>query len=340
MDFEGDDNEDIHQFELQYLTPMEEKAKKAPESTYLDRDHCTLNIVGAGYKGGQPKTGVELAPSYFRSRSIVNEIANLGWKVKDLGDVIDKDEDWIDNDPQTESGVKNPRRVGNACKQLHDFIVQNNKNNFTLTLGGDHSFAMGSISALLEIWKDLSIIWVDAHGDINTPSTSPSGNLHGMPIAFLLGMVSEKIPGFEWLTTGKLDPSRIVYVGLRHIDFDERENIRNKGIKAFSLHEIDKFGIGAVMDMAFKHLGDRPVHLSFDIDAIDPFVCPSTGTRVAGGLSFREACYVCEAVSATSRLVSMDITEFNPKIGHTSQVSQTCDVSLSLLRCALGHTIL
>jgi len=202
---------------------------------------------------------------------------------------------------------------------------------------------MGSISALLKVWKDLSIIWVDAHGDINTPKTSPSGNLHGMPIAFLLGMIEENIPGFEWLSSSGpiLNPKNIVYVGLRHIDYFERKNIKQMGIKAFSLHEIDKFGIGSVMEKALDYLGsDRPIHLSFDIDAIDPFVCPSTGTRVAGGLTFREACYVCEAIALTNRLVSMDITEFNPKIGTVGQISQTCDVTFSLLRCALGHSIL
>jgi len=201
---------------------------------------------------------------------------------------------------------------------------------------------MGSISALLERWKDLSIIWVDAHGDINTPSTSPSGNLHGMPVAFLLGLVKEEVPGFEWMKgLPKLDPAKIVYVGLRHIDFHERKNIQDCGIKAFSLHEVDKYGIGQVMEKALSYLGEKnPIHLSFDIDAIDPFVCPSTGTRVAGGLTYREACFVCERLSSTNRLVSMDVTEFNPSIGTPEHVSQTCDVSLSLLRCALGHNIL
>jgi len=225
---------------------------------------------------------------------------------------------------------------------LYEKIKQSSPSTFTLTLGGDHSFAMGSISALLERWQELSIVWVDAHGDINTPATSPTGNLHGMPVAFLLGLVEEEVPGFEWMKSlPKLNPKRIVYVGLRHIDFHERNNIQKAGITAFSLHEVDKYGIGEVMRLSLAHLsGSGPVHLSFDIDACDPFVCPSTGTRVAGGLTYREACYVCETIAASGRLVSMDITEFNPTIGNAMHVSQTCDVSISLLRCALGHNIL
>lgn len=301
-------------------------------------------MVGAGYKGGQPKYGVELAPRYFRDKQIATNIEFQGWEVIDLGDVSDPEEMWAapDCDPPTASGIKNPRRVGHATKQLYEKIRDSQKGTFTLTLGGDHSFAMGSISALLERYPDLRIIWVDAHGDINTPSTSPTGNLHGMPVAFLLGLVDEVVPGFEWMRgLPRLDPSRIAYIGLRHIDFHERANIQRCGIKAFSLHEVDKYGIGKVMDMALEHLGSEgPIHVSFDIDAIDPQVCPSTGTRVAGGLTYREACFVCESLSATNRLVSMDLTEFNPTIGTQLQQSQTCDVALSLLRCALGHNIL
>jgi len=170
--------------ELQYLTPLEERPKTPPETNLLQKPQ-TVVIVGAGYKGGQPNEGVELAPPFFRSRFIREQITHLGWEVEDVGDVQDKDEDWA-NDPPTASRVKNPRRVGNACEQINRNIRENCAKNFTLTLGGDHSFAMGSISALLSLWPDLSIIWVDAHGDINTPETSPSGNLHGMPIAFFV----------------------------------------------------------------------------------------------------------------------------------------------------------
>lgn len=328
---------------VQYLTPLEEVPKTQPAFHNKFFKSGNVSIVGAGYKGGQPKTGVELAPAFFRRMNLQQNIEYQGWGVTDLGDVVDNDAEWTDEtDPPTASGIKHPRRVGNATKQLYEKIKNADPNDLILTLGGDHSFAMGSISALLEKYEELRIIWVDAHGDINTPKTSPSGNLHGMPIAFLLGLVDEVVPGFEWMKgLPKLKPERIVYVGLRHIDFHERNNIQQCGIKAFSLHEVDKYGIGKVMDMAMEHLGnDVPLHVSFDIDAIDPSVCPSTGTRVAGGLTYREACFVCETLSSSQRLVSMDVTEFNPLIGTPTHVNQTCDVTFSLIRCALGHNIL
>jgi len=185
-------------------------------------------------------------------------------------------------------------------------------------LGGDHSLAIGSISALLKLWPDLCIVWVDAHGDINTDLTTETGNLHGMPVAFLSGMIDDKkVPGFEWLHCEDrqyLDTRRIVYVGLRHLDYQEKRIIYKCGIKAFSMQEVDKYGIGKVMQMALDHIDPkrrRPIHLSFDIDSMDPSVCPCTGTTVSGGLTYREANYVCEVPAETGRLVSMDITEFN-----------------------------
>jgi len=329
---------------LQYLIPLDDEKKGFNEqrNKFLTFPP-TVSVVGAGYKGGQPKTGVELGPKFYRDFHVMKNIEWQGWNVVDLGDVYDNDSDWSEQkDPPTTSGIKNPRRVGAATKQVHDRILKTDPGHMILTLGGDHSFALGSISALLLKWPELGIVWVDAHGDINTPDTSPTGNIHGMPVAFLLGLVQETVPGLEWMTgLPKLDAKRICYVGLRHIDFKEKETIAKTGIKAFSLHEVDKYGIGEVMRMAMQHLGEhRPIHLSFDIDAIDPTVCPSTGTRVAGGLTYREACFVCETLSASNRLVSMDITEFNPKIGTKAHVLQTCDVSLSLLRCAFGHNIL
>jgi len=329
---------------LQYLIPLEEEPKVPQTGHKFFNGPLTVSMVGAGYKGGQPLTGVEKGPGYLREKELIKNIEYQGWAVNDLGDVKDLDADWTDDkaDPPTASGIKNPRRVGRATEQLYNKIKTANNNHMILTIGGDHSFALGSIGALLEKWKDLTIVWVDAHGDINTPASSPSGNIHGMPVAFLLGMVQENVPGLEWMDAlPKLDPRRICYVGLRHIDFHEKENIVNAGIKAFSLHEVDKYGIGKVMDMVMDHLGNTaPIHLSFDIDAIDPVVCPSTGTRVAGGLTYREACFVCETLAASQRLVSMDITEFNPDIGTEAHVLQTCDVSLSLLRCVFGHNIL
>lgn len=170
------------------------------------------------------------------------------------------------------------------------------------------------------------LIWIDAHADINTISTTESGNLHGMPVSFLLGLntpdqiqalsapsassnQTEPAP-FSWIEPGKLTPDRLVYIGLRDLDQGERRILKELKIKCFTMHDVDKYGIGRVMELALDHVNpgrDRPIHLSFDVDALDPTVAPSTGTPVRGGLTFREGHYICEAVYETGLLVALDI---------------------------------
>jgi len=335
--------EDQSQRRCHYLVPRENEPGNA-HSAILPAP-LTVSLVGCGYKGGQPIYGVEKGPGCLRMHELTEEIKHMGWGLNDLGDISVEEGKWnpATNDPQTETGVKNPRQVGEATKKLHDAILPNLGKSLILTVGGDHSLAIGSLSAALSYWKDLRIIWVDAHGDINTDKSSLSGNIHGMPVAFLAGLMSAPVPGFEWLTPC-LKPEQICYIGLRHVDYEEKKIIQDKNIKAFSLREVDKYGIGAVMDMAFAYLDPEkkgfPIHLSFDIDSIDPFVCPSTGTRVGGGLTYREACYVCEATSESGRLVGIDLVELNPDIGTKEDVHQSAEVTLSLLRSCLGHELL
>lgn len=181
--------------------------------------------------------------------------------------------------------------------------------------------------------------------DINTPLTTESGNLHGCPVSFLLGLPGTskaEIPEFGWLEPC-LKPDRLVYIGLRDIDKGERRILKEHNIKAFSMYHVDKYGIGKVVEMALDHVNpnrDRPIHLSFDVDALDPTVAPSTGTAVRGGLTFREGHYICEAIAETELLVSLDIMEINPSLGHAGSVQQTVDVGRSLARAALGETLL
>lgn len=168
-----------------------------------------------------------------------------------------------------------------------------------------------------------------------------SGNLHGCPVSFLMG-IAGNIPSFEWLTRC-LDPAHIVFVGLRDVDPPEKKILKKYNIKAFSMHDIDRHGIGKVMDMALDHLcpnRDKPIHLSFDVDALDPTVAPSTGTPVRGGLTFREGHYICETIYETGCLVAMDLMEVNPTLGDSASLAQTVQVGCSLVRCALGETLL
>ena len=310
----------------------------------LENKRPTCAFVGCGYLGGQPLGGVEKGPQTLWDHKLIEEIAFLGWNVEDLG-VLDMQQKLPlseKDDPKT-NGLTWPRTVGKACKILHDVVKeQSAQKKLVATCGGDHSLAIGSISGVAANWKDLCVIWVDAHGDINTPKSSPTGNIHGMPVAFLLGNIQGEKPGFEWLSPC-LDPSRIVFIGLRDVDTGEKEILHQNGIKAFSMREVDKYGIGKVMEMALDHVNpkrDRPIHLSYDIDAIDPTVVPSTGTRKRGGLSFREACFVGEAVAETGLLVGIDLVELNPDIGTPEDVQQSAEVTISVAKSCLGEELL
>ncbi|KAF9997465.1 Arginase, catabolizes arginine to ornithine and urea [Modicella reniformis] len=193
----------------------------------------------------------------------------------------------------------------------------------------------------MAVHPDTGLIWVDAHADINTPETTESGNIHGCPVSFLLGIAGQ-IPEFSWVKPC-LRPERLVYIGLRDVDHAEKKILRDHGIKVFSMHEVDKYGIAKVVEMAVEHVSPgrtRPIHLSFDVDALDPSVAPSTGTPVRGGLTFREGHYICEAIYETGCLVSMDLMEVNPSLEDDHAVIQTVTVGCSLVRSTLGETLL
>ena len=177
--------------------------------------------------------------------------------------------------------------------------------------------------------------------DINTPETTSSGNLHGMPVAFLMGLGScGTIEAFKWLKPC-INPDKIVYIGLRDIDSGEKRILKHHKIKVFTMHEVDRYGIGTVVDMALHHLGpDCPIHLSFDVDALDPSVAPATGTPVRGGLTFREGHYICEAIYETGRVVAVDIMEVNPLLGQGDGQLKTIEIGCSLTRASLGETLL
>jgi len=182
---------------------------------------------------------------------------------------------------------------------------------------------------------------VDAHADINTPQRSISGNMHGMPVAFLMGLVdgADTLPGFDWLQPC-LKPHDVFYIGLRDVDDDEKDTIRSLGIRAYSMHDVDRLGIGNVMEQVLDQIGDRPIHLSFDIDAIDPFYAPHTGTAVTGGLTFREGNFICESLYSSGKLSSMELVEVDPSQHPEVEYSKTVDMALTLIGSAMGKRIL
>lgn len=286
-----------------------------------------IGIVGAPMSLGQPLSGTELAPTALREANLTETIEAIGWECHDYGDVTIPSPVIAEGDgpPKTRTSLA----VGEGCKNISDKVAQARENgHFALTLGGDHSIAVGTVSGALRANSQTRVIWVDAHADINTPHVSPSGNLHGMPLAFLMRLCDPKtVPGYEWLAdTPRLDPRNVVYIGLRDIDETEKQLIRENNVRVFTMHDVDKYGIGKVMEMTLDYLhlnssgdgreGSRttPIHISFDIDAVDPTYAPATGTAVPGGLSYREAHYLVEEVAATRLLTSMDMVEVNPQL--------------------------
>jgi len=229
---------------------------------------------------------------------------------------------------------------------------------FVLTIGGDHSIASGSITAILQRRPEAAVVWVDAHGDCNTPDSSPSGNYHGMPLAHLMGWFGKRVAGFEWCDDhlakqGALPEDRVALIALRDVDPEERELLRKSGVHVFTMTDVDRLGIGAVMEMALERVDPkkrRPLHLSFDIDSCDPNIAPGTGTKARGGLSYREAHYICERLAMTRRLGSMDLVEVNPALDEPCKEgmhgddpdikgTETVRLGIELVGSALGRTI-
>jgi arginase len=312
------------------------------------------SIIGVPMTQGQPYVGVDDGPSLLRASGLVEHLQRLSWQVHDLGDLDLNNastagpEQAPDEAAFFRSGnvrVKNATAVGAGTHLLAQTVYEQlqQTGTFPLILGGDHSIGIGSLAALLRHNPDTGIIWIDAHADINTPWISESGNLHGMPIGLLLDPIqSSQIPGFGWLQDycPPLDPRQIAYVGLRDVDAAERRIILDQNIAAYTMHEIDRYGIGQVMEMVLNvHLKDRPLHMSYDIDAVDPILAPATGTAVRGGLTFREAHYVAEA--AAPRLLSAEIVELNPtRAPNAAGADDTIELGLHIISSMMGKSII
>ncbi|KAH0556082.1 A-agglutinin attachment subunit precursor, partial [Trichoglossum hirsutum] len=284
-----------------------------------------LGVVAVGFNGGQCKLGVDAAPSALIDAGLLTQLStDLGFTLHYDGTVHSYESIRPSSDPDYRN-MKRPLAVSAATQRLSEQVYEHaSQGRCVLTLGGDHSVAIGSIAGVARAirerhaGRELAVIWVDAHADINTPETSISGNIHGMPVAFLTGLVRTDRPDvFGWLQPDQLiSLKKLVYIGLRDVDPGEKRILREHGVRAFSMHDIDKHGIGKVMELALGHIGaDTPIHLSFDVDALDPLIAPSTGTPVRGGLTLREGDYICECVHETGSLVGLDLVEVNPSLG-------------------------
>lgn len=307
-----------------------------------------LGLVAVGFSGGQCKSGVDAAPMALIESGLIDQLQDeLDYNVHYDGEVHSYAGLMPKDDPDYRE-MKRPKAVSAVAQALSKQVYDHAKEGrFVLTLGGDHSIAIGTISGTAKairerLGREIAVIWVDAHADINVPETSESGNIHGMPVAFLTGLAKEERKDiFGWIQDDqRISTQKLVYIGLRDIDRGEKKILRENGIKAFSMHDIDRHGIGKVMDMALGWIGhDTPIHLSFDVDALDPMWAPSTGTPVRGGLTLREGDFIAECVHETGSLIAMDLVEVNPSL-EAHGASETIRAGCSIVRCALGDTLL
>ncbi|KAM6898146.1 arginase-1 [Lycodopsis pacificus] len=300
----------------------------------------SAGIIGAPFSRGQPRAGVERGPDLIRAAGLLNRLHEQGCAVKDYGNVAF--EDVVEDEPV--GLVKRVRAVGSANQRLSEAVQAVKRDGHTsVMLGGDHSLAIGSIHGHSAAVGDLSVVWVDAHADINTPLSSYTGNIHGQPMSYLLHELHTKIPvlpNFSWMKPC-VWAKDLVYVGLRDVDPAEHYILKLLGVKVFSMSEVDQLGVSRVMEETCDYLsarGKKPIHLSYDIDAIDPSVTPATGTPVAGGLTYREGVYIAEHLSQTGLLSAVDLVEVNPLRGQTEEdVRSTVSTAVELLLACFGR---
>jgi arginase len=300
----------------------------------------TIYVIGVPLDLGGNRRGVDMGPSAFRIAGLGERIAALGHRVVDKGDLVTPiPEVKSEGDPKK----RYIRDIARVCQKLyHASLECFDADGLPLVLGGDHSLAAGSVAAAAEVArrkeKPLGLLWVDAHADMNTPVTSPSGNVHGMPLAALLGPEPAelaRIGGF----TPKVEPSRTVLIGLRNLDDREKVLVRESQVHVFTMKDIDRQGIASVVEQAIAIAGadNAGIHVSFDLDVCDPGIAPGVGTPVKGGLDYREAHVVMEMVSDSGLMTSLDVVEVNPIL---DLQNATAILGVELVSSALGQKII
>jgi arginase len=284
-----------------------------------------VDVIGVPMDLGADRRGVDMGPSAIRYARLSEALERLGIATRDHGNL---NVPVAESAPGGEGNAKYLPLIAEVCARLAETVAGVVRaGGFPLVLGGDHSIAMGTLAGVGRArGRPPGVIWVDAHGDINAPLTSPSGNVHGMPLHFALADHS-------------VEPERLAFIGLRDVDPGERRTIRELGVQAFTMSEIDRLGMANVIAEALARTARGPgsLHLSFDMDAIDPSEAPGVGTPVRGGISYREAHLLMEAVAASGTLGSLEITELNPIL---DRENQTAVLAVELILSALGKTTL
>jgi len=324
---------------------MNNGQQSAPQGTYTPGAQTVpprnIRVIGVPLDMGASRRGVDMGPSAMRVAGLEARLEALGHHVTDTGNIR------VEVAETRASGSQNARyltEITETCTRTAETVLATlEKGETPLVLGGDHSLAVGSVSGVAEFYRRLGqkigVIWIDAHSDINTPETSPSGNVHGMPLAALLGLGPEPLANIYGFSP-KVAPENAVLVGVRNIDAAERENIRRAGMaEVYTMRDIDERGMRAVMEEALRAAGRGTAgyHVSLDLDWIDPEDAPGVGTPVRGGATYREAHLAMEILADHGRLLSFEMVEVNPVI---DEHNRTADLAVELACSAFGKKIL
>jgi arginase len=301
----------------------------------------TVAIIGAPLDLGAGRRGVDMGPSAVRVAGLGKRLGDLGYDVTDLGNVpVAQPEAVQDAGP---ADAKYLLQIAACCMNLGELVaVSLADHNKPIVLGGDHSIAAGTVSGVSRFFhesgKKIGLVWMDAHADMNTPQSSPSGNVHGMPLACCVGVGPDSLANMFGYSP-KVDPSNVALVGIRDVDMLERGVVRDTAVRAFTMRDIDERGMRAVMDdaIAIACDGTAGFHLSLDMDFVDPEYAPGVGTPVRGGATYREAHLAMELICDSGKMLSMEVVEVNPVI---DEVNRTADLAVELILSAMGKKIL
>ena len=299
-----------------------------------------IAIIGAPLDLGAGRRGVDMGVSAVRFAGLGQRLTDLGYKVEDLGNVSTEQPERV---PPGPDNARYLPQIAHTCARLAECVEASlARSRVPLVIGGDHSIAVGTVSGaarhLRRGKKRLGLLWIDAHPDMNTPETSPSGNVHGMPLACLIGMGPRKLTHLLGFAP-KIDPANVALVGIRDVDALEKPHVRNSGVRAFTMRDIDERGMRAVMEEALEiaGAGTEGFHVSLDMDSVDPQIAPGVGTPVRGGLSYREAHLAMEMIGDRGRMTSMDVVEVNPIF---DEANRTAQLAVELVLSAMGKRIL
>lgn len=299
-----------------------------------------VHLLGVPMDLGSGRRGVDMGPSAIRIAGVAGRLAELGHKVVDEGDIVIKNMEELKVGHERARYLPEIARAAAILARKIERIM--GLGHFPLVLGGDHSIAVGTVSGIRAYAQRqdqrVGLLWIDAHGDINTPETSPSGNIHGMPLAALLGFGAGELTGVAG-PPPKVDPANVALVGIRSLDAGEKKRLKETGVQVHTMSDIDRHGVHRVMQKALARVTDGTdyVHVSFDLDAVDPSVAPGVGTPVKGGLDYREAHLIMEVIADAGVMTSLEMVEVNPIL---DQGNASAAFAVELVQSAFGKKIL